>query len=65
MATAKMPSFTIPLYLLPSEALSRKQLLSRTAFKLPTQDQADPGLFMKCYGFAKIKSLISALPITK
>lgn len=73
MATAKMSSFTIPLHL-QSEALTMKHLLSRMAdislvlvytLRLSTHDQPDPVLFMKCYGFAKIKVLIPALPINK
>lgn len=73
MATAKMSSFTIPLHL-QSEALTMKHLLSRMAdissvlaytLRPSTHDQPDPVLFMKCYGFAKIKVLIPALPINK
>lgn len=73
MATAKMSPFTIPLHL-QSEALTMKHLLSRMAdiplvlaytLTLSTHDQPDPVLFTKCYGFAKIKVLISALPINK
>lgn len=48
-----------------AEQVGSHPLVLAYPLKRSTHDQPDPLLFMKCYGFAKIKVLISALPISK